>query len=69
MGNAVECSHPKGSTRNVEQRFGSRAHFGRCFVRERDGQHALRRCAFRRDEPGDSVNEHAGLSRTSSGDD
>jgi hypothetical protein len=69
MGNTMECPHPKGSTRNIEKCFGSRAHFGRCFVRERDSQHALRRCAFRRDEPSDSVNKYAGLSRTSSSDD
>ena len=67
MRQAVERADPEIARRHAEQRLDAIAHLGRRLVRERDGEHVLRRYAVDADDPRNSVHEHARLAAAGAG--
>ena len=64
---AVERADPEVPRRHAEQRLDAVAHLGRGLVRERHGEHVLRRHAADADHPRDPVHEHARLAAAGAG--
>ena len=65
MGNAVKGADPERGAGNAEQAFDTRTHLAGGLVGEGHCEDAVRRSAFRLDEPGDTMHEYAGLAAAS----
>ena len=68
MRQAVERADPQVARRHAEQRLDAVAHLGRGLVRERHGEHVLRRDAADADDPRDAVHEHTRLAAARTGE-
>ena len=64
VGDAVEGPDPHLANRKVEQRLDPRAHLSRSLVGEGHRKNAVRRRAYRLDQPGDPMHQHTRFART-----